>query len=311
MTVQTLNDEFGLPGVLAFSESDSGLVRAEVSTPSCTAEFYLHGAHLTAWQPTGQKPVLFLSSKSAFAADKAIRGGVPVIFPWFGARSAALTGGRTDGPSHGFARLEPWTVAFAALSGDNLHMTLTLGPTDQARGFGYDHFQLAMEFIFGKTLTMRLSVANQAGEPLVFEEALHTYFSVGDAAAVRIHGLDGVEYLDKTEDFARKRQAGDITFTKETDRPYLNTTATVSIEDPALGRRIVVAKRNSETTVVWNPWSVLSEKLADMDDAGWKRMACVETANAAGNPVTLAPGDVHTMEAHISVSAAGLPSDPL
>lgn len=303
MDAQTLNEHFGLPGILAFTETDSGLIRAHISAPACSAELYLHGAHLTAWQPAGHGPVLFLSEQSAFAPDKAIRGGVPVIFPWFGARSASLTGGRTDGPSHGFARLEEWDVAFAALSGDDLHLTLTLGSTERSRSFGYDSFQLALEFIFGETLTMRLSVANQSSEPLVFEEALHTYFTVGDATKVHIHGLDGVEYLDKTDHFTRKRQAGDIVFTGETDRPYLNTAATVSLDDPTLRRRIVVAKRNSETTVVWNPWSELSQKLADMEDDGWRRMACVETANAAENALTLAPGTAHSMEARISLES--------
>jgi glucose-6-phosphate 1-epimerase len=300
MDLQTLIDTFALPGILAFDETEAGLLRARITTPSCTAELYLQGAHLTHWQPSGHGPVLFLSERSMFAPGKAIRGGVPLIFPWFGPR----TGARTDGPSHGFARVEDWEIAFAALSGDDLHLTLTLGPTDQSRALGFDHFRVALQLILGETLTMRLTVANEASEPLPIEEAFHTYLTVGDATQVRISGLGGVEYLDKTDGLRRKVQTDPaITFSGETDRPYLNTESTVILEDPALRRRITVAKKGSQTTVIWNPWSELSAKLADMADEGWRQMACIETANAAENAITLAPLSAHIMEARISVEA--------
>ena len=113
MDLQTLSDQFTIPGVLAFSQSEQGLLRANITTPSCTAEVYLQGAHITQWQPTGEDPVLFLSERSFFAPGKAIRGGIPIIFPWFGARTASPDDPRTDGPSHGFARISDWTLAFA------------------------------------------------------------------------------------------------------------------------------------------------------------------------------------------------------
>jgi len=303
-TLQTLSDEFAIPGVLAFTEDEHGLLRARIATPACTAELYLHGAHLTAWRPAGHAPVLFLSERSSFAAGKAIRGGVPVIFPWFGARTATAESPRTDGPAHGFARTSVWRLTAALLLGEDLHLTLTLGPDDATRALGYDHFLLAGEFILGAELRIRLTVANPGPQPLTFEEALHTYFAVGDARQVRLLGLGETEFLDKTDGFQRKRQTEPaLRLTGETDRPYLNTEATVTLEDPALQRRITVAKTGSHTTVVWNPWSELSAKLADMADDGWLRMVCIETANAAENRLTLAPGQVHTMETHIAVAA--------
>jgi glucose-6-phosphate 1-epimerase len=300
MDLQTLTENFSIPGVLTFLETDSGLIRARITTPACTAELYLQGAHLTDWQPAGHGPVLFLSEKSSFAPGKAIRGGVPIIFPWFGTR----TGARTDGPSHGFARIENWEIAFAALSGDDLHITLTLAPSEQSRGFGFDHFRLAYQLILGETLTMRLTVANEADEPLHFEEALHTYFIVGDATAISITGLANTEYLDKTDGFRRKLQTDPvITLTAETDRPYLNTGAPITLDDPTLRRRITVAKQGSQTTVIWNPWIALAAKLTDMPDDGWRLMTCIEAANAADNAITLAPRSAHTMQARISVES--------
>jgi glucose-6-phosphate 1-epimerase len=296
MDLQTLTDSFAILGVLAFDETETGLVRARITTPACTAELFLQGAHLTHWQPAGHGPVLFLSEQSSFAPGKAIRGGVPIIFPWFGAR----TGTRTDGPSHGFARTETWELAFAALSGDDLHLTLTLAPTDQSRALGFDHFSVALQLILGETLTMRLTVANESGEPLDIEEAFHTYLTVGDATQVRISGLAGAEYLDKTDHFNRKVQTEPvITLFAETDRLYLNTTTAVTLEDFTLRRVISIVKQGSQSTVIWNPWKALP----DMADDAWQGMTCVETANAADNALTIAPNSTHTMESRISVES--------
>lgn len=298
MDLQSLTDSFAILGILAFDETETGLVRARVTAPACTAELYLQGAHLTHWQPAGHGPVLFLSEQSNFAPGKPIRGGVPIVFPWFGPR----TGARTDGPSHGFARIETWELAFAALSGDDLHLTLTLAPTEQSRALGFDNFGVALQLVLGESLTMRLTVANESGEPLHIEEAFHTYLTVGDATQVRIAGLADTEYLDKTDHFRRKVQTEPVlTLTAETDRPYLNTTTAVTLEDPALRRAISIVKQGSRTTVVWNPWAELCAKLADMPDEAWRRMTCIETANAADNGLTIAPHSAHTMEAVISV----------
>jgi glucose-6-phosphate 1-epimerase len=302
MDLQNLTDHFAIPGVLSFSQTDQGLILAAITTPACTAELYLQGAHLAQWQPAGQKPVLFLSDRSAFAPGKGIRGGVPIVFPWFGPRTATPDNPRTDGPSHGFARTADWTLAFAALSGDDLHLTLTLGPTDTSRSLGYDHFQLAYQLTLGAELRLQLNVANQSAAPLHFEEAFHTYFSVGDAQQISIIGLSDTGYLDKTDDLKPKHQKDTLLkLTGETDRPYLNTVTTINLDDPILNRRITVGKANSKSTVIWNPWSELTAKLPDMTPDAWRTMTCIETANVAANAVTLAPGQQHSMEAHIFV----------
>lgn len=255
------------------------------------------------WQPIGAESVLFLSPRSDFAPGKPIRGGIPVIFPWFGPRTANALSARTDGPAHGFARTEDWTVAFAALAGDDLHLTLTLAPNEASRALGFGDFQLALEFILGGELRLRLSVANTGTTPFAFEEALHTYLRVGDATQISISGFLNTEYLDKTDHLARKLQTEDpIRLTSETDRPYLNTAATISLTDPALHRSLTVAKANSQTTVLWNPWSTKSATMPDMTPEAWLHMCCIETANAADNRITLAPQQAHTMEAHIIIA---------
>ena len=300
-TPALLNDSFGIPGVLAFDD-ETGLTRARITAPSCSAELYLQGAHLATWQPTGEQPVLFLSNRSFLAPGKPIRGGIPVIFPWFGPRTPSPDNPRTDGPSHGFARTEPWQLDFAAIAGDDLHLSLSLAPNDISRALGFDRFRVAYQLTLGRELRLRFTVANDSPDPLHFEEALHTYLHVGDIQQARIHGLGHTEFLDKTDNFARKTQTeATLQLTGETDRPYLNTTAPVTVDDSVLHRRLTVTKSNSSTTVVWNPWSALAAKVPDMDPEGWHTMLCIESANAAENAITLRPNEAHVMETVISV----------
>jgi glucose-6-phosphate 1-epimerase len=296
MDISQLNEHFSLPGVLSFHAAASGLIYASITAPQATATVYLQGAHLAAWQPKGQQPAIFLSRKSDFAPGKPIRGGVPIAFPWFANRHDGKTG-----PSHGFARIQDWTLAFAALAGDDLHMTFTLGPTEISRGFGYDNFRLAFQLTIGRSLTMQLTVVNDATVPLVFEEALHTYYAVADIHEVTVDGLDGVTYMDKTDNFQSKVQHGAITITEPTDRVYLNTTSTCIVHDVGGKRRINVAKTGSNTTVIWNPWESGALKLPDLDPTEWHEYIAVETVNAAANAVTLAPGAKHVMQAHVTV----------
>ncbi len=296
MTINELTEHFAIPGALAFHAQPSGLIYAAIATPHASATVYLQGAHLTHWQPAGQKPVLFLSRKSDLIPGKPIRGGVPIAFPWFAARHDGK-----PGPSHGFARIEDWTLAFAALAGDDLHLTFTLGPTELSRSLGYDRFRLAFQLTIGRTLTMQLTVGNQADAPLVFEEALHTYYAVSDIHEVSVTGLEGATYLDKMDNLQPKVQHGAITITGPTDRVYLNTASDCVLHDAPGRRTIRVAKTNSNTTVVWNPWESGAQKLPDLDASEWHEFLAVETVNAAANSVTLAPGATHTMQAHITV----------
>ena len=306
-TIDQLNASFAIPGVFEFDEHN-GLIRARIATPVCSGELYLQGAHVTAWRPSGREPALFLSEKSAFAEGHAIRGGIPIIFPWFGSRTATLgvegDAPRTDGPSHGFARTQAWKLDFGAYAADELHLSLSLEPTELSRSLGYDHFLLAYQITFGRELRLRLSIANDGDRPMRVEEALHTYLHVGDVQQTRVHGLFETEYLDKTENFARKTQTEPVlTIAGPTDRPYLNTTSPIVVDDPALHRRITVTKANSKTTVVWNPWA--NAGLADMSADGWRRMLCVEPANAAEDALLLQPHAAHVMETTISVEALG------
>lgn len=311
-TLASLRATFGMPGVLDF-EQRGDLLCAKVHTPSASAIIALQGAHLVHWQPTGEAPVLFLSERSEFTNGKAIRGGIPVIWPWFGPRTetvgprtAAVASAPADAPtspSHGFARTQVWTLQFAASVGEDLHLTFTLAPSAESRALGFDGFRLAYQIAIGRELTVRLTAGNDGHTELRYEEALHTYFAVSDAARIAVHGLEGAEFLDKTDAMQRKRQPeAPLHFIGSTDRIYLATEAPCTLVDEAAGRSIHIAKLHSRNTVVWNPWAELTPGLPDMAPEGWRTMLCVETVNAGEEAILLHPGEAHTMGTRLSIT---------
>jgi glucose-6-phosphate 1-epimerase len=291
-----------LPSGVTLDNGRGGLPRLTIATTACTAELYLLGAHLCGWQPVGHPhPVLWMSDKSRFEAGVAIRGGVPICFPWFGPKA-----GDPSAPGHGVARIRPWTLDRVDVDADGtIAVRLTLTSDTDSRACVPLDFALVCDVRLGHTLSMGLTVSNPAATPLIFEEALHTYFSVSDVRQVGVTGLAGATYVDKTDAARRKTQAEEvITISAETDRLYLNTEATIALADPGFARRISVAKTGSRASVVWNPWVAKSKAMPDFGDDEWPGMICIETVNAADNAVTLAPQQSHTMTATVSVLPA-------
>src|SRR5262245_37710636 len=111
--IPELNHRFALPGPAQVLEGNSGMPKVRITSPEVVGEIYLHGAHVTSWKPTGRDEVLFLSSRSRWEQGHAIRGGVPICFPWFG--------GKADdpkAPAHGFARTTVWHLESIDQIGD-------------------------------------------------------------------------------------------------------------------------------------------------------------------------------------------------
>jgi glucose-6-phosphate 1-epimerase len=296
MQAAGLTSQFGIRNTLWFEDRPDGLTRAVIATPAAEADLYLQGAHLTHWTPRAQRPVLFVSSKSLFVPGKAIRGGVPLIFPWFGAR-----GEGQPGPAHGFARTMEWSVEGAGLrDGGKVEVTLTLASNDTTRSLAYPDFHLRLSVTIGAELEMELETWNTGSELLIYEEALHTYFAVGDVCQTSVTGLAGTSYIDKTDGFTRKTLGSEpLRLTKETDQVHVNTKGTCTMHDPVWNRRIIVDKSGSGSTVVWNPWIDKTKGMSDMAAGDWKEMLCIETAIAADNAVHLPAGASHKLTASI------------
>jgi D-hexose-6-phosphate mutarotase len=301
-------DRTSLPSTVALETGEGGLPRLAIVNPLARAEIYLHGAHVTAWQPAGHPPVLWMSGQSLWNAAKPIRGGVPICFPWFGPHASDAAA-----PSHGFARLRDWTLV-EARDGElgETHLAFELTP-EASRPAAWPHaFAATYRVSVGRSLILSLEVHNPGPEPFTFEEALHTYFAVQDVRAVEIRGLENAEYLDKVGGTTTRNQGPDpIQVTAETDRVYLNSQAMCTIHDPGLDRWIEVRKSGSEATVVWNPWVAKARAMPDFGDDEWPEMVCVETGNVNVHAVTLAPGGRHVMNAMIDVvSTWPMPTAP-
>ena len=240
-----------------------------VAHPKVHAAVALQGAHLLAWQPEGEEPVLWMSSASAFKEGVAIRGGIPICWPWFGPAGK---------PSHGFARNMPWTLTEhqETQQGVVLTLTLTLKSCEKTRELWPHDFTLTARFTLGETCHIELESTGD------FEanSALHTYFNIGDIAGVSIKGL-GNSFIDKVDGAKARQEEGDLTFTGQTDRIYTQPQATSEIVDPVLKRTLVIAHENNSDVVAWNPGSALSVSMADMPDDGYKTMVCVETAQVS------------------------------
>jgi D-hexose-6-phosphate mutarotase len=282
-----------IPGVITFERGGGGLPRIKVETAASRAEIYLHGAQVTGFQKNVESPLLFLSRLSQFAADKPIRGGVPICMPWFGPRAGDVM--------HGFARITEWEVIETAASpkgGATVRLRLPDTPAKAAwPAFSAEYFVTVTD-----RLGMELVVANRSDRPFEFENCLHSYFAVGDIRDVSLTGLKSAHYLDKTENGARKLEsAGAIRITSETNRVYLDTAHTVEIHDAKFRRKIRVEKSGSASTVVWNPWT--TQRMADFGEEEYQQMVCVESGNVGQSQVTLAPGKTARLKVVLSSEA--------
>ena len=254
---------------------------------------------MTAWQPPGERPLLFTSPNSAFAPGRAIRGGIPIVFPWFANRHAPAA------PQHGFARTAAWYLDEVETAGrESLTMTLSLSEGAVSSPIWPEPFRAIYTVTFAQTLSLRLAVQNRATHPIFFEEALHTYFTISDITDIAISGLAGTTYIDKTDAARRKPQTAPlVTITAETDSVYLDTLARCVIEDRGWRRRIVIEKDGAASSVVWNPWAEKAAAMVDLGDPAWRGMVCVEAGNIADNEVRLAADAEHVMSTAISVDA--------
>ncbi len=279
--IEELNRQFGIENAIAFNDHRNGLAVIAVSTPRASAEICLQGAQVISFCPTGQAPVLWLSDDAVFEKDKAIRGGVPVCWPWFG-----MHPDDPNLPQHGFARTSDWQVLSTSFANDavvirlSLPMHLPETVSNAAVANAGARLESGIEIRVGRALELRLTTVNHGDDAVLLSQALHSYFSVSDIEKISITGLDGCTYYDKTERMQTSKTTGALQIGSETDRVYLKPAKTVSIHDPALNRIVQVHSANSESCVVWNPWQAKAKSMADFTDDGYKTMVCVESTHA-------------------------------
>lgn len=307
-TLESLNREHTVDGTTWTAEGPDGLAQLVVATEQCEARVFAHGGHVASWTPllpgpAAPRPGLHLSPKSAFDRKKAIRGGVPVCFPWFGPRA---NDPRPDGkasPAHGFARTALWQVQSVTLEENGrVRLEMLLKSNDDTKALWEADFEATLIASLGHTLQVTLEVRNTGSDELDYEEALHTYLEVGDVEKVQLLGLEGTKYVDKVDGAQQKQSGrGPLMLRDETDSVFHGTKSAVTIVDPLLGRHLKVEKTGSMSTVVWNPWLVKAQAMPDVGGEAWRSFVCVEAANTGPHRVMLPAGAVHATSTRVSV----------
>lgn len=264
------------------------------------------GAQILSYQLAGQPPLIWLNDEAVFKTGKSIRAGVPVCWPWFGnlARNPqsvqAMRSSQEPATAHGFVRAMDWELAGIETEGESLKVEFALPNPDG--GFpGWRHeVDLKLSIRLDEQLHIGLTSHNRGNSSVTISQALHSYFAVSDVRTVHVEGLDGLNYVETLDAWKTVKQIGDLQFTGETDRIYLDTPQTLSIVDPAWERRIELRSSGSRSAVIWNPWVERAAAFSDMADDGWQRMLCIETANVMDDVVVLAPGSSHTLGVNIA-----------
>ena len=270
------------------------------------------GAHILSYQVDGEPPLIWLNDKAVFKQGKPIRAGMPICWPWFGnlernpASVQAMRNSSEPAKAHGEVRALDWELLGVGNDGDALLAEFVL---PQAEGHlpGWPHnVALKLSIRLDEQLHVSLLSYNAGTEDVTFSQALHSYFAVSDVRQVHVQGLDGSRYLDTLKNWEDEHQQdGDLHFTAETDRVYLDTPHHLSIVDPGWQRRIQIMTSGSKSAVLWNPWVDKTKTFNDMAEDGWQHMVCVETANVLSDVVTLAPDAMHTLSVSIWAEPLG------
>jgi len=242
-----------------------------------SAVISLYGGQVLNWQPKNQRPVFWLSEKAEFGTDKAIRGGVPLCWPWFGPYSKdGITGG-----NHGFARQRNWQLTKLEMSQTEVKLTLELCGENE-HDLWLSKFKVQQQLIFSDCFEQQLIIENLTNEEIKHSIALHSYFAVSHPKYVTVNSLSDSFFDDKISGKVEQRDdlkncIGPI------DRIYHSTTAQATksqqIIDSHWQRSINVRSTNCQQWVLWNPGKDIAQSMPDIHQGGENEYICLEAAN--------------------------------
>ena len=288
---QILNELYGLDSYVQFEDGPGNSPIARLKNADQEATISIYGGHVLSYGYNNKPPVLWVSDLAVYREGKAIRGGIPVIWPWFGANRRDA-----EKPSHGFARTNTWEVKSSSVVENQFPQICLSFQTSEATYAMWPHsFRLELSITLAEGLVVDLKIINTGNSPFDFTGALHTYFNVSQISDIQILGLEKSLYHDQLDNMAIKTQQGSISFDGEFDNIYFDTKSTCRLTDPGFDREIIVEKRGSKSTVVWNPWIAKAQRMSDFGDEEYKTMVCIETANAGPDSITLNPGGHHIL----------------
>ena len=297
INVQKLNASFGMLDQVGFFEGKGGLPFLKINNKKASALISIYAGQVISFKPADQvEDVMFVSDNAYFQEGKAIKGGVPICWPWFGAAE------KEGNPDHGFVRNNYWIVSSVnVLKNGDTKVVLEFEDTKQTREFWPYEFYLSLEILISDSLTLTLLTRNVGDSSFMVTDALHAYFNVGDATQVKVLGLEHTEYLDKKHEFVKVCQVGAVTLSEETDHIHTDIKHDLTIDDPVFNRKIKVSSSGNNNVVVWNPWEKGAAEMKDLDKEDYKHFICLEIANAAEDGIEVKPNSGYWMVTNYSV----------
>ncbi len=265
-----------------------GVKLVRVIHDKANAAISLFGGHVVSFQPQGQQDLIWMSQQAKFDGKTALRGGIPVCWPWFG---------RIAAPAHGFARSSEWQLVEHRESEAGVIVSLGLKPNEETLAVWPHQFDARLNVEIGDQLKVTLDVKNTDSQPWTFSGALHTYLNVGDIHNTTTTGM-GAEYIDSLQGGKICQGSSELVLTDTIDRVYTQPEAQIFVADKKLDRTLTVENHGHNSAVLWNPWAEGATAMGDMQDDGYLTMMCVESTLHAPSleaGKTLQPGESHQL----------------
>ena len=288
--IAALNTRFGRENNLQFSAGEAGMTKVDITCNDARLELYLQGAQITRYQPIAAIEVLWMSDTASYHPAKALRGGIPLCWPWFGANTE-----NSDRPQHGYARTSEFGVVSTLANAQATSIVLTLDPAQAPYPDWQNKVGLEFEIRLTDALWMEMRSHNLSDSPLTLSNALHSYFSISSRSQLSIPAVTGLTYLDKLQNYMPQFQSPAISINAEVDRVYQAPPETIDLLDSGKGINTSIRSWGNNNLVIWNPGQQKALLMADFDDDGYEQMICIEPANALEQSISLQPGECHRL----------------
>jgi len=287
-----------LPALAVLSDNvtiveHEGVKLVRVIHDKANAAISLFGGHVVSFQPQGQEDLIWMSQQAKFDGKTALRGGIPVCWPWFG---------RIAAPAHGFARSSEWQLVEHRESEAGVIVSLGLKPSEETLAVWPHQFDARLNVEIGEQLKVTLDVKNTDSQPWTFSGALHTYLNVADIHNTTTTGM-GAKYIDSLQGGKICQGGDELVLTDTIDRVYTQPETQIFVADKKLDRTLTVENHGHNSAVLWNPWAEGAASMGDMQDDGYLTMLCVESTLHAPSleaGKTLQPGESHQLITVIS-----------
>ncbi len=298
MKIEHLNREYGIKGHLKIDKGNGHLPFIFINNKRASAIISLHGAQILSYKPHREaEDLLFVSQNSWYEEGRAIRGGIPLCWPWFGPDPLNL-----KRPDHGFVRNGLWRILSTEASSDSVtKIVFQYENTEKSLEYWPQAFMLKLEVIISDTLSLNLITHNTGDHPFTITQAIHTYFNIGHINEVEILGLDKSTYRNKFDISGEHQQTGKLTFNAEVNRIHKNVEEYLYINDNAFNRKITITSNHNKTVVVWNPGANLPPNITDLESTDYQRFVCIESGNVSSDTIEILPNCEFSLSANYKI----------